>query len=273
MPICPTVTLMNLAGLSVAYRGSESPQLVDVRVETKGKARNTMARLAMRTLCRAIELGAAGGAELPPTAGSCKLIQGSFGPEGADAKGPKFGWTLELAGVSPRFLRVFVEQLSNAGASPDVPVESMTIAGTLPPSDDPLSIREGGLIPWLDDPDAYPGAWPDPGFELAYQSVPRGATVTIQLAGAATPEIVESLTSVLTLWGTVTTMYPNAARAVGNIGLMTPMPRISRKKLDVIARWDMFDCYPPPRVAVLTNMLARFHRTVSPIVRVEYAYP
>jgi len=273
MAICPTVNLMNLAGLSIAYKGSETPQLVDVRVVTTAKARVAQARISMRYLVDAIELGAAGGAELPPTSGSCKLVKGSFAVGDSDAKGPKFGWTLELAGVSPKFLRVMVEQLSIAGGSADVPVESLTIAGTLQPGFDPLSVREAALLPWLDDPDAYPAAWPDPGFGLAYQSIPRGASVTIQLGGAATPEIVEKLTYILTIWGTVTTTYPNAEKAVGNVNVATPMPRISRKKMDVLARWDVFDAYPPPKMAILTNMLARFHRTVCPIARVEYAYP
>lgn len=271
MPILPTVRIMNLAGLSVSYRGSDQSQLVDVRVEIESKAHVASARLGLRYLLDAINLGAAGGAAFAPTTGAARLVKGSFSISEPDARGPKFAWTLELAGVSPKFIRVLVESLSGAGGG-RIPVQRLTIAGTLAPAvDDPLTMREDALIRAFDDPDAYPEAWPDPGFPISHKSIARGATATLQLGSEPTPEILEKLTYVLTLSGTTATTFPNAAK--NGISIITPMPTVKANKLEVTARWGTFDVNPTPMVAGLTNMLARFHRDVTPIVQVAYAYP
>jgi hypothetical protein len=270
MPIHPLARLMKLSGVTVAYRGSEQPQLVDIRVQIKSKSPVAIARLNLRYLVDAINAGAAGGAESAPTVGSAKLVKGSFKGTEPDATGPKFAWTLELAGVSPKFVRVLVEQLSMAGGA-RLPVQSMSIVGKLAPvARDPLSVREDTLIPSLDDADAYPAAWPDPGFEIAHTSIARGLTTTLALSRTPTPDLVETLEELLTLWATATTSYPNAAKKSSS--MMTPMPAVTRKRSELTARWETFDAHPPPKLAILTNMLARFHREVCPIARVAYAH-
>jgi hypothetical protein len=271
MPICPTTELMNLQGLAVSYRGSDQPQLLEINLEARGKTEIPVPPLSVRSVIWGISNGAAGGAEFAPTVGAASLKKGSIDSTDKKAAGPKWSWTIELAGVSPLFMRVLVDLMANTG-SINKPAQKLVITGSLPLDTSPLSVREPTVITWLDDFDAYPAAFANPGFPIGFNVIPRGLTVKLELVNEANAALVEQLTMLFAMWGNVTVLYPNAAREKPMIAVADPMPKVSRKKREVIARWDMFDAYAPPKMAVLTNMLARFHATTSPIAAVEYSH-
>jgi hypothetical protein len=67
---------------------------------------------------------------------------------------------LRIAGVAPKFMRTVVEELRVAGM--DQPVTSMQVVGSLPLDPTAMSVREGQVKAWLDDPTAYLEPWPNP---------------------------------------------------------------------------------------------------------------
>ncbi len=270
MPTSPSTMFMNLKGLAIRYRASADPQKLEVAVRMKRKSVDSLARGVMSDLVEAMALGAGAGEEFAPAHSSAKLVKGTFDPDKAGGAGPSFAWTLEVAGISPAFLRVMVDALANSGGT-DVHVDSLTIAGSVAPTGDALSVDEKKMIAWLDDFAAYPKAWPKPGFPITRASTTRGATVTIQLRGDASPKIAAKLEEIFGVWGAVRSEMPNAENDRGMIGLGDIGPKIARKKSAVLAKWNQFDYDPGPAFDVLTNMLVHFHETVAPIVSVEYS--
>jgi len=147
----PPVLDLDLSALVVRYRASPLPQLVDVHIAMDRAPRRSYPALALPFLVRAINAGAAGGAELAPSAGAARIVSGLSGPEDF-APRDRLSFRLELAGVSPYFLRLVVERLALAG--PGARVTGLSIVGALPVDASPLSVTELQMRSWLSRADA-----------------------------------------------------------------------------------------------------------------------
>lgn len=268
MPIHPH---LDQVALDIAYRGSAEPQLVDIRVKLGGRSELPLAAWAVGTLVECINRGLAGGADFAPTAGRARLEAGPTGVGPAvDAElGPELAFRLDVAGVSPRFLRTFVEYLAASG-SPH-PLLALTIVGTLPPDGSPLSVRDVQLARWLDEPDGYVGAWSTPGFGVKTKSTPRGAAVRVRLASATTDDVAGELEETFSAWQSAVLTYPSAGR--DRRGVMEPLGSFARTRSDFFAKVSLFDHAREPTRAALVNALACFHERVARIAEIEIAMP
>jgi hypothetical protein len=269
--LMPNVKTADIA-LDVAYHASPDPQLLDVHAVYAGEAELPLAAWAIGTLVECANRGLGGGAELAPTAGAAKLLSGPSG-EGAPAPGecgPDLRWQLEVKGLSPRFLRCFVEYLATSGRPHAL--MSLSMVGSAKPSTDArMTIRDGGLRRWLEDPVAYPEAWATPGFTLARSTAPRGATVSVELARAPTKEIALELQRTISAWQSAILTMPNLPKKTR--GFMEPQCRFAETRTSIVARAELFDHARAPATASLSNALAWFHAKVSPIARAEVALP
>ncbi len=257
-------------GLDIAYRASASPQLVDIAVELAEPAEVPLVPWTIGELAACIRRGLAGGAEFSPAAGSATLEAGPTGEgePGPGELGPRYAFRLSVVGVSPRFLRVIVEQLASCGGSSRV--RSISIVGALPPDGSALSVRDGEIRGWLADPTAYPKAWGDPGFSVARRSIPRGATLHVVLARPDEVAFTE-LEETFSAWQSAVLAYPNAARS--GRGLMDPHGVFARGRSDFHAKVGLFDHSRGPAGDALVNALARFHATVAPLASATIAMP
>jgi hypothetical protein len=280
MPIHP-----HLEGvlLDIAYRGSVEPQILDIGVELAGPAEVPLAPWAIGALIGCINRGLGGGSEFAPSLGRATLeagptgedsagasVAGAGGPTGAAGElGPRYAFRLSVAGVSPRFIRLFVEQLAASG-DPH-PLRSLSIVGTLPPDGSTLSVRDGLLSRWLDDANAYPAPWPEPGFRVITKSVPRGASLRVTLAAGRIEDVATELEETISAWQSAVLTYPNAKQK--GRGLMDPHASFARTRTELYAKVSLFDHTREPVRAALVNALARFHATVAPLASVEIAMP
>ncbi|WP_437483310.1 hypothetical protein WME75_42590 [Sorangium sp. So ce1014] len=259
MPILSNLDFTR-SNLHVAYRASLDPQLVDISVATAGVTRFPYAQLTVRKLLTSVNSGSAGGARFPPTAGAAIITD-----EGSDPCGPNYFWRVRMAAVDPLFLRTVVEELRMAGL--DHPVTSMRITGSLPLDATVLSVREADVKRWLDDPDAYVGQWPDPGFPVVDQG--RWAMFRIRLGAEITPALRRKLDLLALGWLNDVSSYiwdtgePEAGR------IDRSLPRCGSGKVEFAAGYDDFYFKTGPARARLVNALSRFHATVAPIELAE----
>jgi hypothetical protein len=268
MPIHPH---LDQVALDIAYRGSPEPQVLDIRVKLGGPAELPLAAWAIGTLVECINRGLAGGADFAPSSGRARLESGPTGegPAAAGELGPEIAFRLDVAGVSPRFLRTVVEYLAASGRPH--PLLGLTIVGTLPPDGSPLSVRDVQLARWLDEPDTYPSAWSAPGFGVTTKSTPRGAAVRVRLASATTDDVAGELEETFSAWQSAVLTYPNAKRSAR--GVMDPHGSFARTRTDFIAKVSLFDHAREPARAALLNALTCFHERVTRIADVEIAMP
>lgn len=258
--------------LDVAYRGSAEPQIVDIGVKLAGPAEIPLAPWAIGSLVDCVRRGLAGGSDFAPAEGRAALEAGPTG-EGPTPSpgelGPEYAFRLTVTGVSPRFVRVIAEHLAASG-SPH-PLRALSIVGGLPTDGSSLSVREGTLAAWLDDPRAYPGKWRDPGFRVVTRSVPRGAAVRVALAGGRMDDVARELEETLSAWQSAVLTYPSL-RGQGR-GLMAPHFAFARTRTALYGKLSLFDHAREPARAALVNALARFHAVVAPLSIVEIATP
>ncbi|MFO0740573.1 MAG: hypothetical protein U0270_32050 [Labilithrix sp.] len=244
--------------LDVAYRGSLESQTLDIGVKTDGPPELPLAQWAVESLVSSVNRGLAGGAEFAPAEGQAAL-------EKSDAQ----AFRLVVRGVSPRFVRVIVEQLA-ATAHPHR-VTAISIVGSLPTDVTPLSVREPQVSAWLDDADAYPRAFPAPPFRVTTKHVPRGATLKVTVAGGRLEEVAAPLEETFSAWQTAILTYPTLAKK--GRGVAAPHATFARTRTELFAKLALFDHVREPARDQLINALARFHATVAPLAAVEIATP
>lgn len=271
MPFAPATQLMNLQGLAVRYQASAEPQTLEVSVRMKKKYLYSLLRPEMGTLVEVMASGGASGDEFAPSSSRAKLVHGTFDAKAPGGEGPEFAWTLEVAGISPLFLRVMIDDLAASGGS-GVRADSIMITGSLAPSGDPLSVDDRKMSAWLDDPTAFPKACSQSGFPITYAPATRGATVKLGFRNDTSPALLEKIQELLANWSLVTGTFPDAAHKRHHFGMADVTPKLSRKKFEIVARWNEFTFDPKPKFALLTNMLVHFHENEAALVSVEYAH-
>lgn len=250
--------------LDVAYRGSLEPQLLDVAVKLAGPAELPLATWAIESLVKCINHGIGGGAEFPPAAGKAKLEAG-----GEASLGPAYAFRLSVAGVSPRFLRVFVEHLACAGHPHKT--ESISIVGSLPTDGTAVSVRETQMAAWLNDADAYPAAFPNPGFPVAAKSIPRGMVMKATVAAGRLDAVAAELEETFSAWQTAVLTYPTLGKK--GRGVSAPHATFARTRTELCAKLPLFDHTREAARAQLVNAIARFHVAVAPIAALEISTP
>lgn len=249
--------------LAVRYRGSATPQQVEIHVVTDHPPDLAFAPAALAFLVEAVNLGGAGGSEFPPSVGAATILSGPLGIAGVTHT----VWHLQVAGVSPFFVRTLVERLGDPG--PGAMVTSMTIFGSLPLDGSALSVTEGTVLSWLGDDDAHPGTWRESGFEIRDRFIPSGACVRVRVADAVDHDCLLHFTRIIEIWNQVILSVVNSSGEYQGVADATP--RMSRSNSELAAGYDAFDFYRSPVRATLVNMLTRFHEQVTPILEAELA--
>jgi hypothetical protein len=270
MPVTPRVAHAAEV-LDVAYRASEQPQEVTVRVETGGVAPLPLGPWAMQTLLECINGGAAGGSEFAPAAGRAELLSGPTGTGAAqdDELGPHYTWRLALQGVSPRFVRTMVEQLGATGDPHGL--QRLSVVGSLVPDRSPMSVRGQQVAAWMQDPAAHVGCWPKLEFPVKLGHVPRGACIKVRVQGVLTDVVAAGLQSAFSVWQSAVVTYPSLSGH--GPGFVSPHGSFARTASLFVARVTLFDLLVPPAVDVLSNVLGRAHAALSPIAEVEVGVP
>jgi len=268
----PLLNMMDFAEshLAVRFRASIEPQEVDIYVKTAGRSQERNAGADMAVLASQVRYGVAGGSRFEPARGLWERLSGVAAPDkGPEAFGPEYRWKCRVAAIDPLFLRSVAEGLRSCGWAPDNPVEEMSIVGQLPLDDSDLSVTETQVRAWLDDPTAYVGEWPNPGFPIDHkEATGTGVALRVKLQRAATSEELDWLNGCAHAWVNTLSNYvsEDGKQIRFEFGLL---PRVSRSKLGLSAHYKEFRWTRGPARAVIINTLARYHVTYAPIERVE----
>ena len=265
MPLLKGLDFATAGRLSVAYLASDEPQILRVEMTTDALPKMGVAPLGIGALARIVNLGGAGGGEFAPGAGAARVISGPLGGT-PESIATRYSWDLEVAGMSPLFVRTIVERLRVAGGCH---VTSMSIVGSLPVDGGPYSVTDREVRAWLDDTHAYPGTWHSPGFPIVERRIMRGATMKLAMGGDLDHEKLLRFKETVSVWHL----------AIANVlslsherqGVADATPRVSRSKSELCARYDVFDFDRVPAKATLINMLSRFHAEAAPIEEAQIA--
>jgi hypothetical protein len=263
--------LLTGVAFDVAYRASKDPQTLDIVLELSGPSELPLAPWAIGGFVACVNRGLAGSSDFAPAAGRAMFESGptGLGEAAPNELGPKYEFKVSVAGVSPLFLRVLVEQL--AGCGHPNRLKSVSIVGSLPSDGSELSLRERQLTGWLDEPASYPRVWPAPGFRVETKSIPRGATISVQLAKGEIDPVATELEETISTWQTALLGYGNAAKK--GRGVAAPHASFARTRSSLHAKLELFDHDRGPAHAALVNALARFHVAVAPLATVTLAMP
>lgn len=253
--------------LAVTYRASDAPQTLSFRIRTQGPIADPELGSMVEDLIGVVEMGGAGSDVFPPEIGAAKLVAGDPG-----APGPDLAFDLEIRGAAPVFLRSAIESVRFVGGIDNL-IVAMHVSGSLPLVPGAPCAREADVRAWLDDPDAYPRAWPSPGFKVIAGKA-MGALIRIRLGVRVDATIEEHLRSVVFHWLYATNTYvsshaewmPNEPRHLSRL-----MPKFARARNEFRVTIEQFTRRPGPARALLVNMLARFHATVAPVGEAEIA--
>lgn len=250
--------------LLVAYRASAEPQQLTIEVTTAGKAEFPMSVASLRCLLEAINRGAAGGTVFSPLAGLAKRNDGPW--EGEPTLGPNYRWTLEVAGVAPLFMRNMVEELRRVGANHAV--TQVSIVGSLPVDDGPMSIREGPLRGILNDRDRYLDAFPHKEFTVHHEPTDHVANVRVELAARVTPEVRSEFEATCIWWLNIIRNYVSDEGFEVAMSASKSLPVFGSSRSELRAHYREILFKRPPAQAILQNLLYRFHKDVAPIAHV-----
>jgi hypothetical protein len=256
-------------GLAVAYRASAESQVLEIRTKCGEKRGDSIAPMIFREMLNCTSKGIGGGAEFDPSAVRFKHLKGPVADDDAGAAGPEWRWKVEVASLSPRYMRNIVEQLSLCPGG-DVLLETLSIQGTLKLDDTTMSVRESDVVGWLGDPLAWPGAWSSPGFKIKDVVSNGGVTIRLKMKGPVTPELTASISGeLLDAWGSEIAVYVGRDGAGGRMGIR---PKSTANKTTLVMHYDYFTFEPKPTRDMLVNVLAWFHANVSPIAEAELAF-
>jgi hypothetical protein len=265
MPIIPFMEFAG-EGLEVAFRSSSEPQKVAIDVHTEGFGRHGLMCAAVSQLARFGSWGVVTGAEYEPGSGITEIIEQ---PAKEASNGPDYHWVLQVAGWSPRLIRVLVEQLRQTGSEKQV--VTMRIRGELPLDSSPLSVRTEDVKRWLDDPDAYLEQWPEPGFLIEERTSKGGATIIVHQVEKPNAEQFEFYEGLIAVWKSWTTDYANIGGT--GIGRTTPGALSKKSGRRMKSRVPGYDHRRKPVTNLLVNILAYYHRKTAELEKVEIELP
>lgn len=253
------------AALHVAYRGSLEPQELSIEVETSGKAREPAGPAIVAAFLMAVNLGAAGSDDFPPSAGHAELVGGPW--KEPESLGPRYHYVVRVAGVSPRFLRTLVDSLATIGHR-GRRTTRVCLRGSLPCDGTALSVTQAQLQAWLDEGTGYVRRWPEVPFPLTFVDA-SGMEIRALAGGKVTAKVREAFEGVCLWWMNVVQDHPDTEGRPVDLAVPGRFPKVSRHQDELVASYAVFRHHRPPAVDVLVNMLVRFHETVVPLARVE----
>jgi hypothetical protein len=250
-------------GLHVAYRASAEPQLVDLYVELTAPDRMGRVPILVRRLVDEINGGAAGGAQFPPAQGRARCLSG---PLSAREPGPVYRYVLDVAGVSPQFLRHLVETASAGGD-----VRTLAVRGALPLDDGPLSVREAQVSAWLHQPRTHMEAYAPhfPVRDLGRQG--RSGFVRAALVDGTSDDLLRAFDEVLLVFSGLLLSY-GPPGGIGRSRVVLP-PSAGRGGRVLAARWSDFSCERGPARDALVNVMSAFHARTAQIERLDVGLP
>lgn len=253
---------------AVRYCARPTPQHVDVHVHTEDLPGGLYAPWAMAAIVDAANFGAAGGDVFHPSTTAIEVVSGPVTEEEAVPMGTHYAWQLRVTAVAPSYIRNMVEELRRCGFN--FPVAAMSIIGEGALDGSPMSVTEVAVRRWLDDPHAYPLAWPTPPFHISFtprQGEDTEAWFRLELADRVTSATRASLEELAVLWLNAVRNYVSDE---GELVLMDPnvtLPHCAHGGVEFRARYQDF-MYNIHSRDLLVNMLTRFHSRV-PIVAAE----
>lgn len=254
--------------LVVAYRASAEPQVLHIAVDIAAKYHGSAASKFFGFIDNS-QFGSLSGSEFLPSQSGATHLKGPMNDGDKGAEGPKYRWEAEVRAMSPMYIRNLVELFSLAGGSVQ-PTKSMSITGSLKVDDTPMSVREADVLPWLEDPDAWVGAYPAPPFKVKDIAQPSGVSLRLKLKGAATKEAYDALQTMLVVWADEISIYLTAEDLPG---AMQIMPQMAKSKTALTAHWPYFTFLAKPTRDLLVNMLIGFHEKHAKIAEAELGFP
>jgi len=255
--------------LSVAYRASEEPQelLFEVQFSKPREPRVTLADINFDLVRR----GIAGDQHFDPAKGALEILEGD--PNTLEPS-TLHSYRLRVAHVSPLFIRQLATFPWGLGIPPNPPniPERITIRGSLPLDDSPLSVREGDIVRWLRDPQCFSDAWEKVDFKVTQARVRRGLTIRLRLTDVATEQQEKVFEEGVGFLSMVYMCLPNFAKD-GDYRLYTLLPSILRGERELSARYGFFDVDPTAAADHIINYVHRFSKEVAPVQELVLGAP
>lgn len=246
--------------VAVRYRGAASPQLVDVSFVAAGEVAPEIVQAWAFQMVSDVSFGGAGGDLFHPGAGAASIVQQRVEGRRGDIR-------FELAGVAPLFLRTLIESLAMKTSG----LETVIVQGALPPiADDPASVQSDDVLRWLSAGRDYLPRWPAPGFPIAPGDA-SGLALRVRAKDAFDDATGKALVDLIYVWRAQISEYADDSGAFPvDLALRFPVlwPWFGRGTREMRALFDELPHAHGPSVAVLVNMLCRFH-AVAPIYECE----
>jgi hypothetical protein len=186
--------------------------------------------------------------------------------EDPGAEGPFYRYAIEVAAVSPRYLRSMVERLSAS-----VDARSLSITGALPLDQSPLSVRTPDVLAWLGPLRAHQGAFTPP-----FAVRPRYVSGTDRFVRAVLEDATNN--DMLLAFDDAMLVFSGYLFTCGAPGGMgrarVVLPAAAGRGGRILAaRWDDIACEQPAARDVLVNIMGAFHDRVAPIARLDVGLP
>jgi hypothetical protein len=252
--------------LRVQYQGSLEPQELTLAFE--GRIESRLPFWLQRTGAL-IAAGGAGGAEFPPESGAFEWLEG---PQ--DESGPVARWVLRVAGVSALSLRPLFQALPIYWAPPGFRIhpKQLTLVGSRPIDDPTRAVDAARLREWVAAPSPFAGAWPDMPFAVEHVRSKKGLQVHVELAATPSKEAADRFHELHKLLTFVGSVFPTPA------GTPSKLPFLSGDDgawngATFVSSFPKADLAGAAPLALVANMLRRFHLETAPVARLRFASP
>ena len=168
------------------------------------------------------------------------------------------------------FLRMVVEHLRMAAGAHDL--QSLSIVGGEELDEGPLSVDTHLVRAWLDDPRAYPGPWRHNEFPITFPSKDE-VMVRLRCASLITAPLRDELERIFALWLNAVAHIVDDGGFEIDLARDSTFPTIGRAKHEMRALYPRFAHDFNPSLALLSNMLLRFHHDHAKLTELELGAP
>lgn len=252
----------------VAYRASAEPQILQIDVVLNSRHSAGAPEANLRQAIRHMGMGVTGGSEFAPSQSTAKHRSGPIDPSKARDDTDTYRWKIEVAGVSPKYLRHLVSQIQWMGGGS----KAMTIRGTLPVDEGPLSVTTEIMDRWMTSRSAWASAYPTIPFAITEVERASGCKVAVETASPPSKGAQDALFQHLREFAAAvygmpaTTDDPLLVRIGG-------APKMGMTKKKINAEFQAYALTGKGPRDQLVNFLIRFHETIAPLTSVELGFP
>jgi hypothetical protein len=249
-------------GLDVRYRASAEPQKLRIRSwhEKPIERGNQYDALAWS----AEKCGLGGGVEFSPDAVRMTATGGDFASlKKAPITATEFSTEMEVASLSPKYMRVIVERLR--------PCVRLVIEGDLPPDGSPMSCTTQDVQRWVGSgaKEDQLGLFEPVPFSVEEGELQSGASLRIHFEDPLSAETVDMPAGLAwrtaAVTGRLMFLFDRGETKYAGVSLI---PKRSKGKADLAVKWDRWDVTNEPAKALLLNMCTHIHQTVQPVKKV-----